>query len=128
MRNKIVLHYLDGQILKGTTCNFSADKEWFHLTKRNTGQTIKVNPSQLKGVFFVKSFDGNRAHRERYGIHRPGLGRKVSVSFKDGENVIGHTTGVSPDKKGFFVFFSDPISNNEKVFVLTAATHNIRLV
>ncbi|MBI3804631.1 MAG: hypothetical protein HY282_12810 [Nitrospirae bacterium] len=127
MKNKIVLHYLDGHIVKGTTCDFSSDKSWFHVTKRNTGETIRVYPSELKGIFFVKSYEGNWYHGERYDIHRPGLGRKVMVCFKDGENLFGYTTGVGPERRGFFLFFSDPRSNNEKVFVMTAATEDVRL-
>jgi hypothetical protein len=127
MRNKIVLHFLDGHIMKGTTANFAADKGWFHFKKINTGETLIIDPSRLKGIFFVKNFDGNWVHQERYDINRPGLGKKVMVCFKDGENIFGYTTGVSPERKGFFLFFADPGSNNEKVFVFTAATNDIRL-
>lgn len=127
MKNKIVLHFLDGHILKGTTCDFSAEKNWFHFTKKTTGEMIKIDPSQLKGIFFVKSYEGNWFHGERYDVNRPALGKKVMVCFKDGESLVGYTTGLSPGRKGFFVFLSDPRSNNEKVFVLTAATQDILL-
>jgi hypothetical protein len=127
MKNKIVLHYLDGRILKGSSLDFSSEKAWFHFTKRTTGETIKVDPSRLKGIFLVKNFERNWIHRERYDVHRPGLGRKVMVCFKDGEYLLGYTTRVSPERKGFFLFLSDPGSNNVKVFVLTAATSDVRL-
>jgi len=124
---KIVLHYLDGRILKGTTWDFSTEKTWFHITKMTTGETVKVDPSLLKGIFFVKTFEGDWLYKENYDLPRPALGKKVMVCFKDGENVFGYTTGVSPERKGFFVFFADPKCNNEKVFVLTAATQDVRL-
>jgi hypothetical protein len=58
-------------------------------------------------------------------MERPGLGKRIQVKFKDGEVLIGYTSGYSPDRTGFFVFPSDPDSNNEKVFVMTAATANV---
>lgn len=127
LQNKIVLHYQDGHIIKGSTGDFSPEKPWFHFTKKTTGETIKVDPSGLKGIFFVKNFDGNPTYKERIDMERPGLGRRVMVCFKDGENIFGYTTGVSPGRKGFFLFFSDPEGNNEKVFVLTAATQDVLL-
>ncbi|WDT81885.1 MAG: hypothetical protein MPW14_09280 [Candidatus Manganitrophus sp.] len=75
----------------------------------------------------MKCFDGNPTYKERIDVERPGLGRRVMVCFKDGENLFGYTTGVSPGRKGFFLFFSDPENNNEKVFVLTAATDDVLL-
>jgi hypothetical protein len=127
MQNRIVLHFQNGEVVKGSTGDFSPEKPWFHLTKKSSGETIKVDPSRLKGIFFVKCFEGNPTYKERIDVERPGLGRRVMVCFKDGENLFGYTTGVSPGRKGFFLFFSDPENNNEKVFVLTAATEDILL-
>jgi len=123
---KVVLHFLDGKILKGTTFDFSAERPWFHLTQSSTGETIKVDSSLLKGIFFVKTFEGNPLIRKNYDLSLPGLGTKVMVCFKDGERVFGHTYGISPERKGFFLFLSDRYTNNEKVFILTAATQDIQ--
>lgn len=124
---KVVLHFLDGKILKGTTSDFSTERPWFHLTDSTTGEIIKVDPSLLKGIFFVKTFEGNRLIRKNYDLSLPGIGTKVMVSFKDGERVFGYTYGVSQERKGFFLFLSDRYTNNEKVFVLTSATKDIQL-
>ncbi len=123
---KVVLHFLDGKIVKGTTSDFSTERSWFHLTESTTGEIIKVDPSLLKGIFFVKTFEGNPLIRKNYDLSLPGLGTKVMVRFKDGETVFGYTYGISPDRTGFFLFLSDRYTNNEKVFVLTAATQDIR--
>ena len=53
------------------------------------------------------------------------MGKRIQVKFKDGEVLIGYTSGYSPDRMGFFVFPSDPDSNNEKVFVVAAAAANV---
>jgi hypothetical protein len=125
MKNKIVLHFLDGSILKGTTSDFSEEKASLSLTKRKTEETIKVDLSQLKGIFFVKSFDGNREYCERDDMNIPGLGRKVVVTFKDGERLCGHVPEESQGGTGFFLHICAWRSNNEKVFVLNAATEKI---
>lgn len=104
---KVVLHYLNGKILKGTTFDFSPERSWFHLTQSATGETIKVDSSLLKGIFFVKTFEGNPLIRKNYDLSLPGLGTKMMVCFKDGERVFGHTYGVGPERKGFFLFLSD---------------------
>jgi hypothetical protein len=123
---KIVLHFLDGEILKGTTWNFSADRPWFYLIKSTTGEKTRVDSSQLKAIFFVKTFEGNPLLRKNYDLSLPGLGTKVSICFKDGETTFGYTYGLNQERNGFFLFPSDRYSNNEKVFVLTAATQEIR--
>ena len=125
MKQKIVLHFLDGTLLKGTTSDFSEEKGSFHITKRKTEERIKVNLSDLKGIFFVKNFDGNPAHSEQYEMSLPALGKKVVVTFKDGEEVRGNATELLPERKGFFLYICNWKSNNEKIFVLHAATKQI---
>jgi hypothetical protein len=49
------------------------------------------------------------------------------VEFKDGEVLFGYTLTYSSQGFGFFVFPGDPGSNNEKVFVVHAATASVKL-
>jgi hypothetical protein len=128
MLNRIVLHYRDGRIMKGSTGDFSSDKPWFHFTERDTEKTCKVDITKLKGIFFVKDYEGSPGYGERYEIGRNGLGTKVEVYFKDGETIIGYTTGASPGRGGFFLFPADPHSNTEKIFVIQEATEEIRFL
>ena len=125
MKNRIVLHYLDGRIVKGSTNDFFPDKPWFRLAENDGQDSVKVEISKLKGVFFVKDFEGSPQYQERYDIGRTGLGKKVQVRFKDGETIIGYTTGFSPGKPGFFLFPADPHCNAERIFAVTAATEEI---
>ena len=125
MKNQVVAHYADGRILKGWAVDFFPNKPSFHLEKEGAGETLDVQVGELKGVFFVKTFEGNRTRHERKDMERPGMGKRIQVKFKDGEVLIGYTSGYSPDRIGFFVFPSDPESNNEKIFVVTAATSNV---
>jgi hypothetical protein len=128
MQNQIVLHYSDGRIIKGSTRDFSPDKPEFHLKEKDTERSEKVDITALKGIFFVKDYEGNPKYGERHDIERKGLGTKVKVCFRDGETIIGYTTGTSPERTGFFLFPADPHSNTEKIFVIQAATEEIRLL
>ncbi|MBU5612940.1 DUF6982 domain-containing protein [Geomonas azotofigens] len=125
---KIVVRYADGRVVKGTTEDLAANKTLFHLTEVETGKRYEVNVEELKAIFFVKSFQGNAEHQERLDVERVGLGKKIKVSFKDGETLVGYTQGFSPARATFIVFPCDPASNNERVFVVTAAAGNVEFV
>jgi len=68
MQNRIVLHYLDRNILKGSTIYFSPDESWFRFTNKGTDETSIVDFSKLKGIFFVRDFVGVPEYGERYYI------------------------------------------------------------
>jgi hypothetical protein len=124
----VVVRYVDGRVLKGTTHDFAPMKPNFHLADRDNpaARTVAVSISELKGVFFVRTFDGNPKHIENRDLaHAKGQGRKILVTFADGEVLRGFTTGYSKDKQGFFVIPVDPGSNNSRVFVVTAAVKKV---
>jgi len=54
-----------------------------------------------------------------------GQGKKVMVTFTDGEALAGFTSGYTPGKPGYFVIPADPSSNNERIYVLTAAVQKV---
>ena len=128
MQNMVVVHFLDGHLVKGFTSDFFPNKPAFHVEPADAGDSTEVQVDALKGVFFVKSFEGNPVEHHRRDVERTGLGRKIQVHFKDGETLVGYTSGYSPGRAAFFVFPSDPQDNNEKVFVVTAATDEVAFV
>ena len=128
MKNKVVLHIVGGEIRKGTTDDFFPNKDIFHFTNNDGGATSKISLQNLKAVFFVKSFEGNRTYQERDDLERTGFGKKIEVIFKDGEMLRGYTQGYAPNRPGFFLFPLDPESNNERVFVVNAATSDVRFL
>ena len=125
MQFQVAVHFADGRLLKGHASDFFPKQETFHLEEQESGETNEIKVSELKGIFFVKTFEGDPTHDERKDLERVGLGKRIEVSFKDGELLMGYTSGYSPERMGFFVFPADPESNNEKVFVVTAATANV---
>lgn len=126
--NKIVLHFLNGGVTKGFTEDFFPNKNKFHLRDKDTGKVTEIDILQLKGIFFVKNFDGNKEYKEKDNTERIGLGKRIMIRFKDGETIRGYTSGYSPERSGFFTFPSDPESNMERVFVLKSATADIKFI
>ena len=125
MLNKIIIRFANGNIMKGSTGDFFPNKEIFHISDMVSGESHEINIKDLKAVFFVKTFEGNPDYHERFDIERLGLGKKIMVHFKDNEEMVGYTLGYSPTRVGFILFPADPDCNNEKVFVIVAATNKI---
>ncbi len=128
MKNQVVAHYSDGRLLKGWAVDFFPNRPSFHLEREGSGESLEVSVDELKGVFFVKDFLGNVLSTHREDVERSGLGRKIQVEFTDGETLVGYTSGYSPARTGFFVFPADPEDNNEKVYVVAAATKSVEFL
>jgi hypothetical protein len=126
-KNKVVVRFKDGSILKGNTSDFLPNKSQFHLESEN-GEVTEVNVEILKAVFFVKDFAGDKDHVEVYEDDMTGYGRKIEVNFSDGEVIIGYTMGYSPDRQGFYLTPAETKSNNERVFVVKSACEKIEFM
>jgi uncharacterized protein DUF6982 len=128
--NRVVAHYVDGKILKGTTQDFFPNRPSFHLQPADGGATVEVRCKNLKGLFFVKQFAGDAKRRDLRGfLAAPGetaRGKKIAVRFKDGELLCGYSLSYLPDREGFFMFPSDNGSNNLRVYVIVAATAEVK--
>jgi uncharacterized protein DUF6982 len=131
--NKVVVRFADGRILNGFTTDFLPAKDHFHVALNQAppgSRPVDVQVKDLKALFFVKDFHGNPGYEERKDFdptHPPG-GRKIKVLFKDGETIVGTTQGYQPGRPGFFVTPADPGSNNERCYVVSAATQEISFI
>jgi len=124
----VVAHFRDGSVVKGVSNDFGPKRELFHIQQNGEEGIAAVAVHDLKALFFVLSFDGNAENRGRDDAERHGLGRKVQVTFKDGETLHGYTSGYAPDRPAFFVFPADPMSNNDRIFVINDATSAVEFV
>ena len=128
-RNRAVVAFLDGRRLKGYILNFSAQKERFRIFPESdahqTGGT-DVEMKDLKAIFFAKDFSGDPSHQDSHDIGPGVQGRKTEVIFRDGEKLVGTTDAYNSKKIGFFVFPSDPRSNNLRVFVILKNIRELR--
>lgn len=119
---------MDGRLLKGVTQDFAPDKAVFHLAiwGEPNAKEIAVSVGSLKGVFFVKSYDGDYKRIDNNDLsHVTGPGRKLMVTFTDGEMICGVTPAYGKDKPGFYLVPADPKSNNTHIFVVAAAVRKI---
>lgn len=125
------MRYADGRIIKGYTNDFLPTKLLFHVRSADSApgdRGIEVSVRELKAIFFVKDFTGDSSHDDikNFPEDRHFSGRKVEVTFKDGEVLVGTTHGYDPSRLGFFIIPSDPQCNNMRVFVVSAAVGNFR--
>ena len=129
-RVKVVIRYSDGKIVKGYTNDFFPKKPAFHVGSGPSEKGVQVQLKDLKAVFFVKDFEGDpeydeyRAFKEGQAIQ----GRKVLMTFNDGEMLSGSILGYDPNRPGFFMIPSDPGSNNIRVFIVQAAVDQIEFI
>jgi hypothetical protein len=131
--NRVVARYQDGRVLKGITNDFLPAKDLFHLVPFDSPPGTKptdVKVGDLKALFFVKDFAGHPEHKRstEFDPTKPVLGRKIQVTFKDGELLVGTTQGYQPGRPGFFLLPADPQTNNERCFVVTAATREVKFL
>jgi hypothetical protein len=129
---KVVVRYTNGKVAKGFTQDFLPNKDRFHLhlPEGVSGETREVLVKELKALFFVKDFGGDPKYTERkkYLEGEKPTGRKVEVTFKDGEILVGSTLGYDPSRPGFFLFPVDPKSNNIRIFAVSLSIKNVRYI
>jgi hypothetical protein len=127
---KVVVRYSDGKLIKGFTQDFFPNKESFHLNPADnpSGEAIEVSMKDLKAIFTVRDFIGQPVYKERkkYIEEEKPSGKKVEVTFVDGEVLVGSTLGYDPKRQGFFIFPADPKSNNIRIYVVSSVVEKVR--
>ena len=130
---KIVVRYVNGKTLKGYSQDFSPTSPHFHV---RPNEAVGSDPGQqvslcdLKAIFFVRYFSGDDSYEERktFVAGKALSGKKIQVTFKDGEVLVGTTTGYDAQRPGFFLFPADDKTNNTRTFVVMAAVKNVRFL
>jgi len=133
LQNKVVARFADGPVVKGMTADFFPNKDIFHISVTGAPEDadpVEIRMQDLKALFFVKDHAGDSEHVERneFDPSHPPVGRRIRVVFKDGEVLLGTTTGYQPGRPGFFLNPADPDSNIERCYVVTAAAEDIGFV
>jgi len=127
---RVVAHFNDGVVLKGTTHDFFPNRPSFHLLPADGTAAIEIRCKLLKGLFFVRTFEGNRQRKDIAGFlaapPETAQGKKLAVRFKDGELLCGYSLSYMPDREGFFMFPADPGSNNLRIYVVTTSTVEVK--
>lgn len=129
---KVVVRKLDQGLVKGfVNRRLFLGPEGVEVLDR-TGHLLTIPLDEIKGVYFVRDFDGNRDRPERKVFHsRPKQsGLWVMVTFRDNENLEGL---ISPnllelEPEGFLVTPADFYSNNLQVFVPRSALAGVEVL
>ena len=129
--NKVVVAFLDGRRVRGYVYNFSALRDAFSVFPQENSRkqdAVEIKMNDLKAIFFVKDFAGNREYQDDALPELLKRGRKIEAAFSDGETLVGATEAYHPQKSGFFMFLADPKSNNTRVFVVNKNLRHIKFL
>ena len=129
MLHKVVVRYKSGAVSKGTTSDFAPNRTSFTLLPAAPpgAEPLTVRIEDLKAVFFVHTFAGNKDYREqKLRIPEAAIGRRYLLTFTDGETMRGTALGVNLSRYGFLLFPSDTGGNNKRIFVVHTAVKELR--
>jgi hypothetical protein len=120
MAHKVVAHFIDHGIVKGTSMDVDPGRPICHIQTDDRG-TIEVDLTQIKALYFVKDFGGkpkyDEEHAPKTGDQRLRGSRQVRIRFQDGEEQGGLMNRYPPNRPFFFLLPMDPDSNNIRILV-----------
>jgi hypothetical protein len=124
LKNRVVAHFLNGQVLKGATQDFIPTRPYLHIFPSEGNASIRVAQNELKALFFVKNLDGDPQRVDipafTGGPAESAYGRKIAVRFPDGELICGYSLAYSTARDGFFMATMDSRGNNERIYVVVS--------
>lgn len=120
MAQKVVAHFIDHAIVKGTSMDVDPGKPQCHIRTPDQ-KTVEVDLSQIKALYFVKDFGGRPDYEEAQTAKPDDLrlrgSHRVQMTFVDGEQLSGLMNRYPPNRPFFFVLPIDPASNNIRILV-----------
>jgi hypothetical protein len=129
MEQKIVVHMKSGTIHKGITQDFDPAADLVHfLPAEGGGIPLRLRFLEMKALFWVKDYLGNRHFVANRRFDETDDRRKAIVTFHDGEEMWGTIDGRADDGTGFFLIPADKNDNNVRIFVIRSAMKEIRFV
>jgi hypothetical protein len=128
---RMVVRCGDGRLLRGYSNDFKPDRAHLHLSPTvgcAAASRMLVPIMRLKAVFFVKDLQGDPGRVDTNTFDHSPRGRKVEVTFRDGEVMIGSTLSYKPDGRGFFLQPANSQTNNIRIYVVTSAIRHMRFL
>jgi hypothetical protein len=126
--HRLVVRYMDGRLLKAYGREFTTASRsirvWSTPGSRENPMTVPL--TQVKAVFFVRDFAGDPSYVQGSAPEASARGRRVVVTFLDGETLVGATLNYNEHGAGFFLQPLDPGGNNQRVFVSSSAIRHVR--
>ena len=127
-KRKVIIRKMDGEVLKGYT-----EQSLDPLIGRDssititslTEELIRVPKSEIKALFFVRKFSGNKEYSEvKFFESQPRIdGLWVRVCFFDNEAIEGIVANSMNFlvEDGFYLKPPDPNSNNRLMYIVKSA-------
>jgi Family of unknown function (DUF6982) len=128
---RLVLRCLGGQLLRGYSNDFHPDRAHLYLCPTLTcsaAERLLVPTMRVKAVFFVKDLQGQPGRLDDNTFDHQPRGRKIEVTFQDGEMMIGSTLTYKPDGRGFFLQPANSQGNSLRIYVVNAAIRHMRFL
>jgi len=124
-KSKVVVRLKDKTLLKGKISNFSQSFDSFEVELLN-GDLQIVDIDNIKAIFFVKSFEGDKKHQYQYKDELLWEGDKLSLTFADGEKMVGYTQHLDfISNRGLLITPADVNGNNNHVFASKSAINSM---
>jgi len=119
MAQRVVAHFIDHGIVKGTSVDVDPGRPRCHISTE--AGPVEVDLAQLKALYFVKDLNG-RPEYDDERVPQPGDTRlrgshPVRLTFMDGEQLHGLMNRFPPNRPFFFLVPIDPASNNDRILV-----------
>lgn len=129
-RQRLVVRFKDGHIARGVCFALNPKETSFHLDETDengitSGQTTQIRYSEIKAVFYVKSFDGKFDRSTRYR-EWTAEGNEIVAEFSDGEVLRGSTLHpYNPDDPRFHLIPKEEKTNNISILVEASALAHV---
>lgn len=129
--HRVIARFADGTLLRGYCNDFQPSRPqvciWPELSAP-PHERLFVPVGQLKALFFVRDFAGDPDRVDDESFDHAPKGRRIQITFRDGEVLVGSTFSYKPDGDGFFVAPANSRSNNLRVYVVAGAVRHTRLL
>ena len=125
---EVVLRFRDGNLTRCILMREFTPLDFAVEAETDDGETIQINISDLKAIFFLKD-PSRRGAEVQIGATavEPPAGAPARVEFFDGEIVHGRVQEYRMENSGFFLYPTSPESNNELIFVVARAINTLSL-
>lgn len=118
---RVIVKFLDGNIIEGEALYFNINQQTFPLQVEN-GETrvLRINLDSVKAIHFLKKKDKDSLlikEKIDKSIYAGTMANKLIVEFKDGEIIHGSTLRYNPNDRGFFLVPLNPGDISERIYV-----------
>lgn len=129
MSHKVVAHFIDHDIVKGTSMDVDPGKPVCHIQSPDRG-AVEVKLSEVKALFYVRDFGGqpeyDESHHPQPGDSRLRGSHLVELTFADGEKLGCLMNRYPPNRPFFFVLPMDQRSNNIRILINREAVESMK--